>query len=85
MLFFYSGRPPIRQRSWLKIELISLATLRPSSRVAGAVEGGGTAKDLRNLELRGLSRPVAAFNIVQSTGAADARPNLTVVASGPGA
>jgi hypothetical protein len=29
-------------------------------------------EDLGNLELRGLRRPVAAFNVVQSTGAADA-------------
>jgi hypothetical protein len=40
-------------------------------------------ENLGNLELKGLRRPVAAFNVVQSTGAADARPNLTVVASGP--
>jgi class 3 adenylate cyclase len=40
---------------------------------------------LGNLELRGLRRPVAAFNVVQSTSAADGRPNLTVVATGPGA
>jgi len=53
-----------------------------SSRVAGAVEGLARLEDLGNLELRGLSRPVAAFNIVQST-AADTRPNLTVVARGP--
>jgi hypothetical protein len=39
----------------------------------------------KNLELRGLRRPVVAFNVVQSTSAADARPNLTVVARGPGA
>jgi class 3 adenylate cyclase len=41
-------------------------------------------EDLGNLELRGLRRPVAAFNIVQSTSPAEARPNLTVVARGPG-
>ena len=35
-------------------------------------------------ELRGLRRPVAAFNVVHSTSAVDARPNLTVVARGPG-
>ena len=34
---------------------------------------------------REAGRPVAAFNIVQSTTAADARPSLTVVAKGPGA
>lgn len=37
-----------------------------------------------NLELKGLRRPVATFNVVQSISAADARPNLTVVATGPG-
>ena len=56
-----------------------------SSRVARAVEAVARLEDLGNLELRGLRRPVAAFNVVQSTSAADARPNLTVVARGPGA
>ena len=56
-----------------------------SSHVARAVEGVATLEDLGNLELRGLRRPVAAFNVVQSTSAAAARPNLTVVARGPGA
>jgi adenylate cyclase len=54
-----------------------------SSRIAGAVEAVARLEDLGNLELKGLRRPVAAFNVAQSTGAADARPNLTVVASGP--
>ena len=56
-----------------------------SSRVARAVEAVASLEDLGNLELRGFRRPVAAFNVVQSTSAADARPNLTVVATGPGA
>jgi adenylate cyclase len=55
-----------------------------SSRIAGAVEAVVKVEDLGNLELKGLHRPVAAFNVVQSTGAAEARPNLTVVARGPG-
>jgi adenylate cyclase len=55
-----------------------------SSRIAGAVEAVVKLEDLGNLELKGLRRPVAAFNVVQSTSAADARPNLTVVARGPG-
>jgi class 3 adenylate cyclase len=55
-----------------------------SSRIAEAVEAVARLEDLGNLELRGLRRPVAAFNVVQSTGAADARPNLTVVAREPG-
>jgi adenylate cyclase len=56
-----------------------------SSRIAGAVEAVVNLEDLGNLELRGLRRPVAAFNVVQSASAADARPNLTVVARAPGA
>jgi adenylate cyclase len=55
-----------------------------SSRIAGAVEAVVKIEDLGNLELKGLRRPVATFNVVQSTSAADARPNLTVVARGPG-
>ena len=54
-----------------------------SSRVAHAVEAVAILEDLGNLELRGLRRPVAAFNVVQSSSAAEARPNLTVVARGP--
>ena len=56
-----------------------------SSRVARAVEAVARLEDLGNLELKGLRRPVAAFNVVQSTSPAEARPNLTVVARGPGA
>jgi len=56
-----------------------------SSRVAGAVGAVARLEDLGNLELKGLHRPVAAFNVVQSINSADARPNLTVVAKGPGA
>jgi adenylate cyclase len=56
-----------------------------SSRIAGAVEAVVKLEDLGNLELKGLRRPVAAFNVVQSTSEADARLNLTVVARGPGA
>ena len=54
-----------------------------SSHIAEAVEAVARLEDLGNLELKGLRRPVAAFNVVQSTSAADARPNLTVVARGP--
>jgi adenylate cyclase len=54
-----------------------------SGRVARAVEAVVRLEDLGNLELKGLRRPVAAFNVVQSADAADARPNLTVVARGP--
>jgi class 3 adenylate cyclase len=56
-----------------------------SSRIAGAVEAVVKLEDLGNLELKGLRRPVAAFNVVKSTSVADARANLTVVARGPGA
>ena len=54
-----------------------------SSRIAEAVEAVARLEDLGNLDLRGLRSPVAAFNVVQSTGAPDARPNLTVVAREP--
>ena len=52
-----------------------------SSRIAEAVV---RLEDLGNLELKGLRRPVAAFNVVQSPSAPDACPNLTVVARGAG-
>ena len=52
-----------------------------SSRIAEAVKA--VAK-LGNLELKGLRRPVAAFNVAQSTNPSEARPNLTVVARGTG-
>jgi adenylate cyclase len=55
------------------------------SRVARAVEAVVRLEDLGNLEVRGLRRPVAVFNIVQSTDPAETRPNLPVIASGPGA
>jgi adenylate cyclase len=55
-----------------------------SGRVAAAVASFASFENLGNLELKGLIRPVEAFNVVQSTSAADARPNLTVVASTPG-
>ena len=54
-----------------------------SSRIAEAVEAVARLEDLGNLEVRGLRRPVATFNVVQSTNAADSRPNLTVVAREP--
>jgi adenylate cyclase len=56
-----------------------------SNRVAGAVEAIAKLEDLGNLTLKGLSRPVAAFNVVQSASTADAHPNLTVVVREPGA
>ena len=54
------------------------------------------ARMIEDMTVRGFSektphdyvrkvRAFAAFNVVQSTSAADARPNLTVVARGPGA
>ena len=36
-----------------------------SSRVAGAVEEIAKLEDLGNLEVKGLSRPVAAFNVTE--------------------
>jgi adenylate cyclase len=56
-----------------------------SSRIAEAVGAVVTLEDLGNLELKGLRRPVAAFNVVRGSSAAEARPNLTVVTRGPGA
>ena len=55
-----------------------------SSRIAEAVEAVARLENLGNLELKGLRRPVATFNVVQSTSPAEARPNLIVVARGPG-
>jgi adenylate cyclase len=55
-----------------------------SSRVADAVEAVAQLEDLGNIDLKGLRRPVAAFNVVQSTSPTEVRPNLTVVARGPG-
>jgi adenylate cyclase len=56
-----------------------------SSRIAEAVEAVAILENLGDLELKGLRRPVAAFNIVQNTSAPDPRPTLTVVAREPGA
>src|SRR5437763_1811010 len=56
-----------------------------SSRVARAVEAIARLEALGNLELKGLRRPIAAFNLAQSTSSEEARPNLTVVARGPDA
>jgi class 3 adenylate cyclase len=56
-----------------------------SSRVAGAVGALARLEELGNVELKGLRRPVAAFNVAQSTSPAEARPNLTVVTRAPGA
>ena len=56
-----------------------------SSRIAEAVEAIARLEDLGNLELKGLRRPVAAFNVAQNTSPADARPHLTVVAKDTGA
>jgi adenylate cyclase len=45
-----------------------------SSRAAEAVEAVAQLEDLGNLDLKGLRRPVAAFNIVQSASPTEARP-----------
>ena len=55
-----------------------------SSRIAEAVGAVARLEDLGNLDLKGLRRPVPAFNVVQSSSPAEARPNLTVVARDPG-
>jgi class 3 adenylate cyclase len=54
-----------------------------SSRIAGSGRSARATRRPRNLELTGLRRPVAAFNVMQSTSAGDGRPSLTVVVSGP--
>jgi adenylate cyclase len=56
-----------------------------SSRIAEAVEAVARLEDLGNLELKGLHRPVAVFNVVQSTSPAEARPDLAAVARRPAA
>jgi hypothetical protein len=56
----------------------------PSRPQRNAIPRAPRLEDLGNLELKGLRRPVAAFNVVQSSSSAEARPNLTVVARGPG-
>ena len=55
-----------------------------SSHIAEAVKAVVRLENLGNLELKGLRRPVATFNVVESTSAGDVRSNLTVVAMGPG-
>jgi class 3 adenylate cyclase len=54
-----------------------------SGRVASAVEAIARLEDFGPLELKGLSRPVATFNVVQGNNLGEARPNLTVVARNP--
>ncbi len=53
-----------------------------SSRVAAAAAAVASLENLGNLDLKGLSRPVAAFNVALSTSSAEG-PNLTVIARGP--
>jgi adenylate cyclase len=60
------------------------AQILVTGRVAAAVGPSAVLEEVGNLSLKGLSRPVAAFNVVQSTNPAEARPNLTLVARGPG-
>jgi GAF domain-containing protein len=48
------------------------AQILVSSRVAGAVEGIAKLEDLGNLEIKGLSRPVAAFNVREPANGAPA-------------
>jgi class 3 adenylate cyclase len=73
---------PFHRADWLCDEAKD-GQILVSSRIADAVGMVAKLEDLGNLELRGLRRPVGAFNVVQSTSAAEARPNLTVVARGP--
>ena len=55
-----------------------------TGRVATAVGPIAVLEEIGNLSLKGLSRPVAAFNVVQSTSPTETRANLTIVARGPG-
>jgi class 3 adenylate cyclase len=70
------------RRAWLEAKDGQILV---SSRIAEAVEAVARLEDLGNLELKGFRRPVAGFNLVQSTTAAEARPDLTVGAREPGA
>ena len=42
-----------------------------------------TLEEIGALTLKGLTQPVVAFNVVQGTSPAEARPNFTVVARNP--
>jgi len=88
----YRARPEFQQQVGTVCNLASRlcagakdGQILVSSRIAEAVEAVFKLEDLGELELRGLRRPVAAFNVALSTSAPDARPNLTVVANEPGA
>ena len=52
-------------------------------RVAIEVEKMTTLEEIGALTLKGLTQPVVAFNVVQGTSPAEARPNFTVVARNP--
>jgi class 3 adenylate cyclase len=60
------------------------AQILVTGRVAAAVGPSVVMEEVGNLSLKGLSRPVAAFNVGQNTSPAEGRPNLTLVARGPG-
>ena len=49
-------------------------------RVAAAIGPRAVLEEVGNLSLKGLSRPMAAFNVGHSTSLAEARPHLTIVA-----
>jgi hypothetical protein len=61
------------------------AQILVSSRIAEAVDAIARLEDLGNLDLKGLRRPVAAYNVAQNTTTADAHPHLTVVENESGA
>jgi adenylate cyclase len=60
------------------------AQILVTGRVAAAVGQIAVLEEVGNLSLKGLTRPVAAFNVVESTSPAEARPNLTIVAGSSG-
>jgi len=54
-----------------------------AQRVAIEVEKMITFEEIGALTLKGLTRPVVAFNVVQGTSRAGVRSNLTVIARNP--
>jgi class 3 adenylate cyclase len=55
-----------------------------TGRVAAAVGQISALEEVGNLSLKGLSRPVAAFNVVERPSPGEVRPNLTIVAGSSG-
>jgi adenylate cyclase len=60
------------------------AQILVTGRVAAAIGPSAVLEEVGNLSLKGLSRPVAAFNVGRSTSLAEARPHLAIVAGNSG-